>query len=659
MKFLLKLLRARLAAWVASLKEPEFELPAEGPAPRGGRLVRTAAFMLAAWVCFTFAFTPLRTSHDEWWHLKTGRYITEHGLPQNDIFTYTAENIPWHNHEWLAQIMLWRIFSAAGSDIGDEYAGILALVTFKSVVIVLAFAGFGLLLARRMREPLWAALAVAIAAALARRSFYFRPPFISYLLLAFLLWLFIEWRSGRIRPRWLWLAPPLFALWANLHGGWMAGLLVIGAFWADQALRALHERRDNGVDRTQTRRLIFLTILGAACVLGTCCNPNGYHLYKLAGNVMQDAYLLSTIGEMGPPNLDFVWILEGSVILMLGIALRPIRVRGLVLWLLLANLVHWSFDSPNPWVHTVVALPIYALAILRTARPGMLAHVLLVCFFAYQGIHHVRHLSLLAVILLPSLAWGLEAAVQAAATARGRGPEFAEKLRLAGLATLAGLMIFWTFGGIEGRTYFQRNLALLRGMRWEPTLVSNFSSQPSFNPRLPEGVFWMEGYPEQAVNFVLRAKLPGRIWNGGNYAGYLMWRLAPEHYKLFTDNRYDIYGGQFIREEHAVRNGWTREKLDAANLRSEDGFHAWNEVLDRWEVQTLFVESGEVINALLPDDAWKLVFEDYAYKIWVRNTPANQTAIDRALALPLGRPFEAIYDARSPALPVSAMPRQP
>ena len=33
-------------------------------------------------VCvFTLAFTPLRASHDEWWHLKTGRWIDEQGLP--------------------------------------------------------------------------------------------------------------------------------------------------------------------------------------------------------------------------------------------------------------------------------------------------------------------------------------------------------------------------------------------------------------------------------------------------------------------------------------------------------------------------------------------------------------------------------------------------
>ena len=29
-------------------------------------------------------------------------------------------------------------------------------------------------------------------------------------------------------------------------------------------------------------------------------------------------------------------------------------------------------------------------------------------------------------------------------------------------------------------------------------------------------------YPVKAVDFLVRAKLPGPIWNGGNYAGYLI-----------------------------------------------------------------------------------------------------------------------------------------
>src|SRR5688500_14423014 len=104
------------------------------------RLFTIIGFVLAAWVAFAFAFTPLRTSHDEFWHLKTGKWISEHGhLPENDIFTYTAENIPWHNHEWLTQLAMWWIYRW-----GEEYGfgGWRSVILSKTIIIILAFAGF-------------------------------------------------------------------------------------------------------------------------------------------------------------------------------------------------------------------------------------------------------------------------------------------------------------------------------------------------------------------------------------------------------------------------------------------------------------------------------------------------------------------------------------
>ena len=73
-------------------------------------LVSVVLALAAAW---SFAFVPLRASQDEWWHLKTGRWIVEHGrLPTTDIFTYAGEGLRWHNHEWLAQVIFYGVYAA-------------------------------------------------------------------------------------------------------------------------------------------------------------------------------------------------------------------------------------------------------------------------------------------------------------------------------------------------------------------------------------------------------------------------------------------------------------------------------------------------------------------------------------------------------------------
>ena len=143
----------------------------------------------------------------------------------------------------------------------------------------------------------------------------------------------------------------------------------------------------------------------------------------------------------------------------------------------------------------------------------------------------------------------------------------------------------------------------------------------------------------QAVDFLVRAELPGRLWNGGNYAGYLIWRLSPEKYKVFTDNRYDIWGGEFIRQEHSVLGGWTAEFLDSNRWDRVDGFYPWDEVLDRWDAQTLLLPSEARVNAALSADGWVRVWEDLQWRIWVRDRAANQVAIARARALPRPDPW--------------------
>src|SRR5690606_29022286 len=106
-------------------------------------LTALAAFLVLA-TAFSFAFTPLRTSQDEWWHLKAGRWIVEHrALPTHDIFTYAGADFRWYNHEWLSQVIFYLVYAlGAGGDPGPlgEVGGVTALVAFKALIVTLTFA---------------------------------------------------------------------------------------------------------------------------------------------------------------------------------------------------------------------------------------------------------------------------------------------------------------------------------------------------------------------------------------------------------------------------------------------------------------------------------------------------------------------------------------
>ncbi len=574
------------------------------------------AFTALTAICLTLTFVPLRASHDEWWHLKTGKWIAENGLPKNDIFTYTAEDIPWHNHEWLSQVLFWRIY-----EFGEATAigGLRALIAFKALFITLTFFGIAIFSARKTGAPALAAPCSAMACGLARRTFYPRPPFITYGLLAVTFCLLISWREKRIGAFWLFLLVPLFALWANLHGGFMAGLVVVGAFWLESATDWGLNARRTGDPAFLKNRFAIISILLGLCFLATLATPYSYQLYFLAGRVMNDERLKGIIYELQPADWTKVWILDACLILMLFGTLRPRDLRGFLMAATLgfvalvlmrgAPLLVTSPSATNFFevgLREAFAVLVLALAAWRSKQSVGIAQGLLLIFFAHQAIQHVRHLPLLAVILAPVM-------TQVLADWIKQGARAWDKLGAVAALALAAFYLCWPGPAeayyflfpekagatraqiLHGRKWIDRNLALLSGTDMEPG-----------------------EYPVEAVNYLISNQLPPRLWNGGNYAGYLIWRLSPDLYKVFTDNRYDIFGGKFMRDEQIVRNAFAGDPAE--------GIPDWRRVLRKWDARTLLIQTDEKIQNVLSKEGekdWVEVWNDGRYAIWVDKSVHN------------------------------------
>ena len=62
-------------------------------------------FFLIAWV---------RIDPDFGWHLQAGNYIRAHGIPSHDIFTYTARNFHWIDHEWGNDVIVSLLYGVGG-----------------------------------------------------------------------------------------------------------------------------------------------------------------------------------------------------------------------------------------------------------------------------------------------------------------------------------------------------------------------------------------------------------------------------------------------------------------------------------------------------------------------------------------------------------------
>ena len=156
--------------------------------------------------------------------LVSGRFIAQHGFAHHDPFATIAQGGTWMNQQWLSELAFFRISQLLGP------TGLTVLYAF----LITAPLAWLLWLCRRKGWPMLVAVAAfyfpGLLAVIHPRAAGFTVVIFS--LLVALLVLVWRGRPGGARhgPRW-WVGLAilaLFALWANLHGGFIAGLLLLG-----------------------------------------------------------------------------------------------------------------------------------------------------------------------------------------------------------------------------------------------------------------------------------------------------------------------------------------------------------------------------------------------------------------------------------------------
>jgi hypothetical protein len=249
----------------------------DSPAPGGAvvRAVLVAAFLLALAPLCVF---PVSDS-DTWWHLATGELILEtRAIPDADPFSFTAAGRSWITHEWLAQVI-----GAAAVRAG----GLTALILLKVAVVLGAFGILAALAVRRGAPLAPVLLLLLLAASLGPDRYSERPQVATLLFFAGFLSLLLDFRdTGRDL---LLALPPLAALWANLHSGFVFGLALAGVFAADAVLR-----------RKRARRLIVVLAL---CVAAAMLNPNGYHALLYPLEILTNPHYATVTAEYQPIHL--------------------------------------------------------------------------------------------------------------------------------------------------------------------------------------------------------------------------------------------------------------------------------------------------------------------------------------------------------------------
>ena len=323
---------------------------AEQEGTAGRPQIRPFELLLSALVyAGLFVYLVFPYSDFDWgWHYRYGEYFFTHGrILRHDIFSWTMPGYEWVNHSWLYDLVLYVLYTRVGF-IGLSLAGALAaLVTFHLSV-------------RRARLAYWQAAIVAVFFAVLTRDIMLqglRTQVVGLLLLAVLGELLVRQREGQ---NWVcWILPPLFCLWANLHGSFLLGLVITGIFVAWELVVAQ-------IDRVPLSRRWFL-FAGSLLVsaVATLVNPFTYRIYLEARKHFANPHLTYVVEWMPPNFSELVGMLFITYTLIVTFGFISRRRRADVPYLLVAAATFYMAATTRRHVavFVVLTLPIVAAVI--------------------------------------------------------------------------------------------------------------------------------------------------------------------------------------------------------------------------------------------------------------------------------------------------------
>jgi hypothetical protein len=242
-------------------------------------------------------------SPDVYWHIATGRKIWETGtLPRIDEFSHTFQGHPWIAENWLAELMLFGVFSL------DGWRGVALL---SACAIAVSFALLFLVLSRRMR--LTVAVGTAVAAyAFCLGHFSARPQVIADSLI--ILWAagLVKAVENRASPSLLLL--PIMALWANIHASFSFGLALAAALAVEAFLSSPRGERI----RTARGWAIFISLAAVAA----CITPYGYQPFLHTFQIFGSNEAVPFIAEWQPATFEGLGINELTLLGLLFLAMN-------------------------------------------------------------------------------------------------------------------------------------------------------------------------------------------------------------------------------------------------------------------------------------------------------------------------------------------------
>lgn len=443
------------------------------------------AFLLPLIVLFAkMSGTQLLFSDgDTGWHIRTGEWIlAQHAVPRTDLFSFTKSNAPWFAWEWAWDVAFAAIHRVAGLS-GVGFATTLILGFFTVLVYRLAV--------RVSHNHLIAVGVTVLTAAVSSIHWLARPHLFSWIFTLLFLNVIESAKSGR--PKLLYVLPVLMTLWVNIHGGFVAGIMILGCYAAGESLTAAIASESSD----------FRQLLAAAwkssqnywqslalCAAATLINPYGWQLHKHIYTYLTDAELLDKIQEF--QSISF---------------------------------------HAGPAILFEIMLVLAAFAAFRKLQARDFSPVLLLCVWAHYALLSARHIPIFMAVAAPFAASLLADSLQAARS-------------IPLLAKFARSVSEISHDLSNMETGQRLHMISAAGLLIIAALFA--AGQEPFAPQ-----FNKENFPAQAMPVLDRRPVSAKVFTTDQWADFLLYKRYPAQ-RVFFDGRSDFYGNDFIKVNQRI-----------------------------------------------------------------------------------------------------------
>jgi hypothetical protein len=567
------------------------------------RLLKIGVLALLALAC-AIPFSLNLVDPDLWGHVCYGQeWLAAGRMPRTATHTFTAVDYPWVNHENAAELLM---------AVGFEHIGVYGMLVVKCA-IGMAIVGTMAWLACQKGVPAISAWALLLLVSSNLQAFFpMRPQLLSFILcsaaLVCLDRAFPNWPESRhIRFKWLWPLPLLFAVWVNSHGGFVAGLCIVGTLLFGRMVElVLHHRHSEGrrgirlaqfnsqtndgqadasadLGVTGFGAAAHIAAVGLACLAATVVNPYGIGMHVWLWNSWGGA----------PPEIT-----------------------------------EWAAPTPSKPVFWpfVTLLAVAAASLAATRRKRDWTQIAILALVAWQASLHLRHIAFVALLCgcwLP-VHWH-SALVRLRPDPEKRLPVMLPALwmRLAMTAAILTGIVLQSFA-----------------------LAGRLSDFPVLRSQ----------YPVDALQFMVDHQMKGKLVVAFNWAQYALAALAPDVTVGF-DGRFDTCYPQEAIDVHfdfLLGDSGPRDRRPAAG--PIDG----TTVLDYYGPDMVLVERRykDCVAVMQREAAkantqWSLLYSDAVAELWGRKTKFDDPASPQYLP-PHERKFDVqLLEARFqwPAMP--------